>query len=1075
MHAGVHPASVGSVIVGIFVYYNFVQFSSSPQLVLLSLAFIILAYLLRSTEALFYSRSKDQKENSKNYFKRYALVTYISAVAWGSFFLALFPEEEQYQVYIIMIAIGVVTSAFSTLSYSRIIINGYLGIIFSPLLILLYIEGTETAITLLLLNVFLIIFLLIGINKFYHNFLQNLELVFTTQEQDKTLREHQQVLEQVVFERTQKLDENVKRLDLAFSAAKQGWFDFNLLTGELVVSDDHIGIFGPKDKADIPRTPADWAKRIHPADKKKTVKLFRKGLKIEDAVEVEYRWRTVNGDWMWLSSRTEVVEQDKDNYPTRVIGIYTDISRRKRIERQNDARSLVLEEVINGISLKSILQSIVGMVEQESTSISCDILLFDNESNKLFVAAAFKLENDYLNAINGTEVSDDAGSFGMAAFTKKRVIIDDIKACARCSAYKRFAIKSNLASCISEPILGSNQKLLGVLSIYHSASHALDSNAIKLAEFTSQLSSLAIERSQSDENMKLFASIFEEAREGIIVTDQEGNIVDVNPAFHRITGYNEQDIIGKTPNILHSGKHSPEFYDDILKTLDKQGHWQGELWSRTKSGELYAQSQTISSIADEAGEVLHYVSIFSDITHTKNQQKELELMAHYDTLTQLPNRTLFADRFAQSIVHNANSEAMLAVCFLDLDGFKLVNDTYGHSVGDQLLIEVTKRINHNIREEDMLSRQGGDEFTLLLDDIESFKQSEHILTRVHESLALPYLINGHDIHISASSGMTIYPLDNSDLDTLLRHADQAMYNAKLAGRNRYHLFNAQENKRVVKTNKKLQEIEDALANDEFCLHYQPKVNMRTGKVLGVEALIRWQNPQQGLLGPATFLPVVEGTKVEIAIGNWVINQAVIQLDLWHKQGLNTEISINVSSNHLQSPLFFTELENALEKHPKINAYNLQLEILESSALGDLKAISSIIRTCRDTIGVGIALDDFGTGYSSLTHLRNLKADTIKIDQSFVRDMLNESSDYAIIEGIIGLAKAFNREVIAEGVETIAHGVMLLSMGCEQAQGYVIAKPMPAEEFQSWVDNYAPNQEWMNSTSKRKLKTLTIVT
>jgi len=321
--------------------------------------------------------------------------------------------------------------------------------------------------------------------------------------------------------------------------------------------------------------------------------------------------------------------------------------------------------------------------------------------------------------------------------------------------------------------------------------------------------------------------------------------------------------------------------------------------------------------------------------------------------------------------------------------------------------------------------------------------------------------------ISASCGITLYPFDDADLDTLLRHADHAMYQAKQAGRNRHRLFNVEGDIFFSQKQQQLNEIEQALINNEFSLYYQPKVHMLTGEVFGVEALIRWVHPEKGLIPPLDFLPAIEGTELELKIGDWVVNQALAQLEDWNSNGIKLEVSINISSHHLQSELFYNQLDKALAKHPSVDSKSLQLEILESSALGDLDIISGIIKTCQEVLGVNIALDDFGTGYSSLTHLRNLSANTIKIDQTFVRDILDDPNDYAIIEGVIGLANAFNRKIIAEGVETTEHGLMLLIMGCNDAQGYGIAEPMPAEGFSDWLNNYQPNNEWRVFGSKNR--------
>jgi len=588
-----------------------------------------------------------------------------------------------------------------------------------------------------------------------------------------------------------------------------------------------------------------------------------------------------------------------------------------------------------------------------------------------------------------------------------------------------------------------------------------------LCERTIELNREISSRREMEEKLLLSSRVFNDTLEGILITDVNKVIVDVNPAFCDITGYSHKEVIGKNPNILSSGKQFPEFYSDMWQSLNVQGHWQGEVWNRKKCGEIYAELLTISSLKNEDDIVTNYVGIFTDITTSKQHQDELNLMAHYDVLTGLPNRILFADRFHQAIAHSKRMGSHLAVCFLDLDNFKPVNDNFGHETGDELLIEVAKRIQSCLREEDTISRQGGDEFTLLLNDIESYEQVEQTLERIEHSFSQPYIISGYPHKITVSSGVTLYPDDDGDVDTLLRHADNAMYQAKQSGRNCHQLFNTTQDKEVSLKHDRLGEISLALENNEFELYYQPKVNMQEGNVFGAEALIRWNHPEQGLIPPLDFLPIIEATDLEIKVGRWVIEQALKQLERWHNQGISLEVSVNIASYHILSEQFFSELESALARYPDVDSNNLQLEILESSALGDLNAIREIIKACQDALGVKVALDDFGTGYSSLTHLRNLPANTIKVDQSFVRDMLDDPSDYTIIDGIVGLAESFSREVIAEGVETTEHGLMLMLMGCYEAQGYGIAKPMTTSDLSNWLAAYIPNQEWISNARQQR--------
>jgi len=744
-----------------------------------------------------------------------------------------------------------------------------------------------------------------------------------------------------------------------------------------------------------------------------------------------------------------------------------DITQQKRTQFYESMQHQVLDLLCQRPPLTPLLELIIHIVETAHPNIVCSILLLDKDKKHLLMGAAPHLPNCYKNIINKIEISEGIGNCGAAVMTHKRVIVEDIQTHPYWESYRKIAAQAGLAACWSQPIIGANDSVLGVFSIYHHEISKPEQKDIELIEFTAQLISIAIERSQNNERLLMLSSIFTNTHDGITITDKNKRIIEINPAFTEITGYSYEEVRGKNPSLLSSGKQNPEFYDEMWQQVNKQGYWQGEVWNRHKTGEIYAELLNISTLLDEKGEVVNYVGIFSDITQSKQQQEKLHLMAHYDVLTKLPNRALFADRFQQAMVHSHRTKQQLAVCFLDLDNFKPINDMHGHKVGDQLLIEVAQRITAAIREEDTVSRQGGDEFALLLNNIASVDQCEHTIARIQYALAQPYIIKDSHYTISASTGVTLYPNDNSDIDTLLRHADQAMYQAKQAGRGCYHLFNMEQDHAITIKQQQLSEIGQALINNEFQLFYQPKVNMKTGKVFGAEALIRWIHPKKGLIPPLDFLPLVDGTVLEIKIGDWVINQALFQLNSWQQQGIMLEVSVNIASMHLLSVSFIEKLAHTLSLYPDVNANNLQLEILETSALGDLNIIIDIIKQCKKQLGVSFSLDDFGTGYSSLNHLRNLPIDVIKVDQSFVRDMLDDSDDYVIIDSVIGLASSFCRGVIAEGVETINHGLMLLIMGCEQAQGYGISKPIPADLFQNWLKDYRPNQVWLSFSRKKR--------
>jgi diguanylate cyclase (GGDEF)-like protein/PAS domain S-box-containing protein len=561
------------------------------------------------------------------------------------------------------------------------------------------------------------------------------------------------------------------------------------------------------------------------------------------------------------------------------------------------------------------------------------------------------------------------------------------------------------------------------------------------------------------QRLKRVASVFTHAHECIMITDANGIITEVNDTFSQMNGYDAKDVIGKSPSLLKSGRHSPAFYMEMWDKLLVEGYWHGEIWNRRKNGEIYPATLIISVVKNTAGLVEHYVSLSTDISSMKAYQGQLERIAHYDVLTNLPNRVLLADRLGQAMVQCKRNNRSLAVAFMDLDGFKEINDIHGHNVGDELLVSVSQRMKAALREGDTLARIGGDEFIAIMVNLAKTEDSTPLLDRLLEAAAAPVTINNYVMQVSASIGVTLYPQDGADADQLMRHADQAMYVAKQAGKNRYRLFDTAQNNEIKRQLESIDDITSALREGELVLYYQPKVNMRTNEVIGVEALIRWQHPIRGLVPPLQFLPLIEGHAVSLQLGEWVIDSALLQINQWKKMGLNLPISVNISAHQLQQPDFTKRLALLLSAHPEVDPDWLELEILETSALNDISKVSTTMQTCNE-LGVRFALDDFGTGYSSLTYLRNLPAQLIKIDQSFIRDMLEDPEDYAIVKGVIGLAKAFRRDVIAEGVETIAHGVMLLELGCELAQGYGIARPMPASDIAKWVCNWKVDSSWL---------------
>lgn len=575
------------------------------------------------------------------------------------------------------------------------------------------------------------------------------------------------------------------------------------------------------------------------------------------------------------------------------------------------------------------------------------------------------------------------------------------------------------------------------------------------------------ERHEATRQLRLAAGVFSHSHDAILITDSAGIIMDVNPAFCQLTGHVRETVLGQHARLLNSGHHDASFFEHIFQEVAQQGYWKGEVVNRRRDGSAVLVLMTLSAVRNETGDIIQYVGIFSDITDKKQQEQRLERMAHYDSLTGLPNRTLLGDRLRQAIAQAQRRGSRLAVAYLDLDGFKPVNDQYGHHTGDQLLIEVGSRLQSHLRAGDTAARLGGDEFVLLLNDLRTLSELEGILTRLLDSLGQPFQIKGYALQITASIGVTLYPDDGSDGDTLLRHADQAMYEAKRQGQNRYYLFDVAQDQLARELRQLVASVRRGLAAGEFVLHYQPKVNLCTGLVTGLEALLRWQVPGEATLRlPGSFLPPLANHEVIEEIGHWVMHAVMEQMERWHDELPYTlPVSINLAPRQLQSPSFVDDLRQVLARHPRVSPGLLELEVVESAALEDLQYSSQIMQECQ-RLGVVFSLDDFGTGYSSLSYFKSLPANTLKIDQSFVREMLHNPEALAIVEGIIGLTNAFQRQVVAEGVESEAHGTLLIRLGCVQAQGYAIAHPMPGDQLAAWMRNFEPHPAWVMAAEEQ---------
>jgi diguanylate cyclase (GGDEF)-like protein/PAS domain S-box-containing protein len=542
-------------------------------------------------------------------------------------------------------------------------------------------------------------------------------------------------------------------------------------------------------------------------------------------------------------------------------------------------------------------------------------------------------------------------------------------------------------------------------------------------------------------------------------TDLSGRITYVNDQFCAVSGYHRDELLGQNHRLLNSGLHSADFFAGMWRTIALGNVWRGEICNRAKDGTLYWVESTMVPVVDDAsGLVDRYLSIRFDVSEKRQLLHSLQWRVGHDVLTGLPNRAFLADLLDQALEFSRQENIPLAVCMLDLDGFKAVNDGYGHASGDLLLVEVAKRLRDILRGEDVVARLAGDEFVLVLRYVHDLSELRAALSRVLEAISAPYSLHGKDINVFASIGVTLFPDDNEDAEMLLRHADQAMYVAKQGGRNRFHVFDVTRDQEVKATHQTVERVRQALVMGELRVHFQPKVNMRSGEVVGFEALLRWDHPENGMVSAREFLPPVEETDLIIDIGEWVMDQVLTQLLRWQQAGKRWPVSINIAARHFQRADFVDRLSQVLARHAQVAPQMLDLEIVESVAVENIQHVSVCLQACQ-ALGVQFSLGDFGTGYSSLSHLKRLRTQTIKIDKSFVRDILIDRDDLALTTAVIGLARAFGRQVIAEGLESLEHGQLLLRLGCDVAQGYFIARPMPPAEVPGWVEGFVAPAQW----------------
>ncbi|OIR19713.1 cyclic di-GMP phosphodiesterase Gmr [mine drainage metagenome] len=737
-----------------------------------------------------------------------------------------------------------------------------------------------------------------------------------------------------------------------------------------------------------------------------------------------------------------------------LYSVVIDVTERERALHREHIRSEVLEMLARGRELNDILDAIVRQVETEQPQVLCSILLLDKDGQHLLIGAAPSFPDFFNQAVHGFKIGIGHGSCGHAAATGMRTIVSDIQSHPNWAPYKELAAQAGLASCWSEPVFSSKGSVLGTFALYQRQIASPSKSQIHLIEEMAKIIGIAIERKQDEDELQLASTVFQASPEAIVITNADNTIVAVNPAFTRITQYEAHEAIGRDPKLLSSGQQGKEFYRAMWSTIQTLGSWQGEIVNRRKNGEIYSEWLTINTVRNEDGEVRQRIAIFSDITDKKRSEEIIWRQANYDILTGLPNRRLFHDRLIQEMKREGREQNSLALMFIDLDHFKEVNDTLGHEAGDNLLMQASRRIAGCIRESDTLARLGGDEFTIILPGLADPKRLGTLADTIIQVLSKPFMIGETSTYVSASIGITLYPQDATDLSSLLKNADQAMYVAKGRGRNQYSYFTASMQEAAQTRMKLGNDLRRALDGGQFEIYYQPIIELSSGLPAKAEALLRWHHPKLGFVSPSVFIPMAEEIGLINEIGDWVFRQAALKAKQWCSSEDRRLSAMQISVN--KSPRQFITGDSNLSLLSWLHALDIPpscivVEITEGLLMDDRAEVQEKLLAFRDA-GIQVSLDDFGTGYSAMSYLQRFDIDYLKIDQSFVRDMVTNPGDQAIAEAIIVMAHKLGMKVVAEGVETAAQRDMLLSAGCDYGQGYLFAKPMSAEDFDRYLDD-----------------------
>lgn len=742
--------------------------------------------------------------------------------------------------------------------------------------------------------------------------------------------------------------------------------------------------------------PNAWASRLHPDDREETLERFA-SLPGAGHVSHTYRFFDAGGQVCWIHDELNLVEASGESKHCSATGVWCDVTEQKRTEHLRETRMVVLDALVDNRSLPDILEEI-----------------------------GRRLEDIYPHMRVEIEAPPEERGFSVPRPQEERGFDWTL------------------------PFKDGAGQVLGYCKVRFARARAPTLAERGLIGEFSRIAGLAVARVRADIRLRQAATVFESTREGVIITDLDVRILTVNRAFSDITGYKESDVVGRKPSILRSGRQDPSFYQAMWASIEATGYWQGEIWNRRKSGELYPQILSISVVYDSQRSPSYYVGVMTDISQLRQSEARLEHLVHYDPLTHLPNRRLLQSRLDHALGQAERQQRRIALLFIDLDRFKTVNDSLGHPIGDELLEALAQRLATRLRDEDTLGRLGGDEFLLILEQLQRPEDAAGVAQTVLGLLERPFrLASGAEIYVGASIGISLYPEDGGSVTDLIKHADVAMYQAKEEGRGTYRFYTPSLT-RVANERLALEaRLHRALADGELQLHYQPQFATHDKRLIGCEALVRWMSPEEGMVPPARFIPLAEETGLIVPLGSWVLRTACVQAKHWLDGAWpEVRIAVNLSGRQLLDPNLAERVAGILAE-TGLPPERLKLELTESMIMDHVEQTADLLRGLK-SLGLRLSIDDFGTGYSSLAYLKRFPIDELKIDRSFVQDIPDDQDDMTIAATIIAMARNLRLKVIAEGVETQEQLDFLRRQGCHACEGYLLGRPMPAEEFARMV-------------------------